>query len=125
MVRVGAGFVVGVVLGAALSGIAGPVGMGVFFTDFSSLGSVLLFLLALLSWVVASGIEALAARIAERFEIPMALLSVLIGTMAGQSLMEGVAFGLPALWAGPACPLFALFGGAMVYARRQPLLSAS
>lgn len=116
MLRSLVGFVVGTVLGAGLYLVAGEASLGFFFTDFSGVGSLLLFLLALLSWAAAFGVGVVAAFIAERFEIPVALLSVLVGAMIAQVARDSSPFALsPGLTYG----VFALFGGAVVYARRQ------
>lgn len=120
MLRTLLGVVAGTVLGATLYLVAGEVSLGFFFVDFSGIGSLLLFLLALLSWAAAFGIGVLTARIAGRFEIPVAVLSVLIGTSIAQVINEGivfVSFSTTLIYG-----VFALFGGAIVYARRQERL---
>jgi len=122
MLRMLTGFTTGTVLGAALYTVSGELSLGFLFADFSGPGSWLLFLLALVSWAAAFGVGALAARIAGSLEAPIALLSVLTGTTVAQVLANGGSLGGGSFLPGLVYGLFALFGGALLYARRQERL---
>lgn len=119
MTRILTGFLLGVVSGAALYLVAGEAGLGIFLADFSGFRHLLTFLIAFLSWSAAFLAGALAAWVAKRLEIPVAAVSVLAGTAIAFGLLEGSFYFLvPNLVYG----LFAFFGGAIVYARRQERL---
>lgn len=112
-----AGFLVGAALGAALALIYDPIAF--FFGGYGS-GWVSASLAVLLAWAAAFGAGLLAARIAGQFEIPVATLSVLTGAV----LVQSGATNLPLLnwhvvFYGGLYPIFAFFGGAIVYARRH------
>ncbi len=104
------GFAVGAFLGAALSAAVDPL---IFFFALS-------FLLALLSWAAAFAIGFLSARIAGRFEVPVAAVSVWLGSAIEQGVGGGLPlFGIGVLFYGGIYPILALFGGAIAYARRH------
>ncbi len=115
------GFAVGAFLGAALSAAVDP--LILFFPDiFPDSGGrfALLFLLALLSWAAAFAIGFLSARIAGGFEVPVAAVSVWLGSAIVQSVGGGLPlFGIGVLFYGGIYPILALFGGAIAYARRH------
>ena len=113
------GFLVGAALGAALTLVHDPV--IVLMGDFYGWRIIPALLFALLSWAAAFGIGLLAARLSGRFEIPAATLSVLVGAAIVQSIGDP---NLPLLdwhvvFYGGLYPVFAFFGGAVAYARRQ------
>ncbi len=113
-----AGFSMGAILGAALALVYDPIGF--LLGGYGRSGLVSALLAFCLSLALAFGAGLLAAHIAGRFEIPVAALSVL----AGAALVESGAPDLPLLdwhvvFYGGLYPVFAFFGGAVVYARRH------
>jgi hypothetical protein len=116
------GFVTGTVLGAVLYVLSGEMSLGFFFADFSGPGSWLAFFLALVFWAAASGVGALAGGIAGSYEAPVALLSVLAGTAIAQVFEDGGLSASGIFLPGLVYGLFASFGGALIYARRQERL---
>ena len=62
----------------------------------------------------------LSARIAGRFEIPVAAVSVWLGAATEQNVVGGLPLFEPGiLFHGGIYPILALFGGAIAYARRH------
>lgn len=108
------GVLLGAALGAALATVYDPI--AVLMGGYGGWGVVG----APLSWAAAFGAGLLAARIAGRFEITVATLSVL----AGAAMAQSGATDLPlldwhAVFYGGLYPIFAFFGGALVRARRH------
>ena len=93
------GFLVGTALGAALATVYDPI--AVLMGGYRGWGAVG----ALLSCAAAFGAGLLAARMAGRFEIPVAALLPLLDWHA--------------VFYGGLYPIFAFFGGAAVHARRR------
>ena len=114
-----AGFSMGAILGAALALVYDP--LGFLLGGYGDSGLVFALLAFFLSLALAFGAGLLAARIAGRLEIPVAALSVLAGAAL---VVESGAPDLPLLdwhvvFYGGLYPVFAFFGGAVVYARRH------
>lgn len=112
-----AGFIIGATLGAALALVYDPIAI---LLGGSGAGAAPALLAVLVPAAAAFGAGLLAARIAGRLEVPVATLSVLVGAAIAQSWTSDLPLlDWHAVFYGGLYPIFALFGGAMVHARRH------